>query len=86
MEPVAELRGVRRAYGTTIAVDGLDLSIPRGGVFALLGPNGAGKTTTVGILLGLVRPDAGEVSVLGRRPGALAARRAIGTKIGRAHV
>lgn len=81
MEPVAELRGVRRAYGTTIAVDGLDLSIPRGGVFALLGPNGAGKTTTVGILLGLVRPDAGEVSVLGRRPGALAARRAIGTML-----
>jgi len=50
-----------------VAVDGLDLSIPRGECFGLLGPNGAGKTTTVEILEGLLVPDAGDVQVLGMR-------------------
>lgn len=58
MDTVAELRGVTRRFGKQLAVDGLDLRIPRGGVYALLGPNGAGKTTTINILLGLLRPHA----------------------------
>ncbi|WP_146605012.1 ABC transporter ATP-binding protein [Jiangella anatolica] len=67
------VRGLRRAYAGVPAVDGLDLDVEQGEVFALLGPNGAGKTTTVEILEGFRRRDAGEVSVLGvdpARPGA----------------
>ncbi|MEN3613093.1 ABC transporter ATP-binding protein [Plantactinospora sp. ZYX-F-223] len=62
------VRGLRKAYGGTVAVDGVDLAVSRGEVFALLGPNGAGKTTTVEILEGYRRRDAGEVSVLGVDP------------------
>ena len=65
----SSVRGLRKAYGGRPAVDGLDLDIHRGEVFALLGPNGAGKTTTVEILEGYRRRDAGEVSVLGHDPG-----------------
>jgi ABC-2 type transport system ATP-binding protein len=63
------VRGLRKSYGDTVAVDGLDLDIAAGEVFALLGPNGAGKTTTVEILEGYRRRDAGEVDVLGAGPG-----------------
>ena len=62
------VRGLRRAYGETKAVDGVDLDIVRGEVLALLGPNGAGKTTTTEILEGYRHRDAGEVSVLGVDP------------------
>ena len=51
--------------GATVAVDGLDLSVPAGGVFGFLGPNGSGKTTTIRCLLGLVRPTDGGCRVLG---------------------
>ncbi|MGH8193324.1 MAG: ATP-binding cassette domain-containing protein [Woeseiaceae bacterium] len=78
---VAELDGVTRRFGQQIAVDHLDLTIPRGGVYALLGPNGAGKTTTINLLLGLLRPDAGTAKVFGLRPGEMDARRAIGTML-----
>ncbi|HET8680682.1 MAG TPA: ABC transporter ATP-binding protein [Micromonosporaceae bacterium] len=61
-------RGLRKSYGATVAVAGLDLAVRRGEVFALLGPNGAGKTTTVEILEGYRRRDSGEVSVLGTDP------------------
>ncbi len=61
-------RGLRRSYGTKLAVAGLDLEVRTGEVFALLGPNGAGKTTTVEILEGYRRRDSGEVVVLGRDP------------------
>jgi ABC-2 type transport system ATP-binding protein len=63
-----EVRGLRKAYRDVEAVRGIDLTVPRGQVFALLGPNGAGKTTTVEILEGYRRRDAGEVSVLGFDP------------------
>jgi ABC-2 type transport system ATP-binding protein len=60
--------GLRKSYGDTVAVSGVDLHVPAGEVFALLGPNGAGKTTTVEILEGYRRRDAGEVTVLGTDP------------------
>ena len=67
---VIEITGLRKEYrrlrgGHTMAVNGLDLSVPVGGVFGFLGPNGAGKTTTIRCLLGLVRPSEGRMSVLG---------------------
>jgi ABC-2 type transport system ATP-binding protein len=64
-----KVRGLRKSYRGHTAVDGVDLDIQRGEVFALLGPNGAGKTTTVEILEGHRRRDAGEVEVLGADPG-----------------
>jgi ABC-2 type transport system ATP-binding protein len=66
--PVITVRGLRKSYGSVQAVDGLDLDVYAGQVFALLGPNGAGKTTTIEILEGYRRPDAGEVRVLGENP------------------
>ncbi|HEB58545.1 MAG TPA: ATP-binding cassette domain-containing protein [Gammaproteobacteria bacterium] len=66
-EDVVHARGLRKAYGDTTVVDGLDLHVRRGQCFGLLGPNGAGKTTTLRMLLGLSRPDAGELEVLGYR-------------------
>ena len=57
--------GLRKAYGDLSVLDGIDLEVPRGSVFALLGPNGAGKTTTVRILATLIRPDGGEARVGG---------------------
>ncbi len=60
------LRGLRKAYGNVIAVDGLDLEVRVGECFGFLGPNGAGKTTTIEICEGLNDPDAGEVVVLDR--------------------
>ncbi len=62
------IRGLRKTYGDHVAVDGLDLDVPRGECFALLGPNGAGKTTTVEILEGYRPRSGGEVSVLGLDP------------------
>jgi ABC-2 type transport system ATP-binding protein len=62
------VRGLQKHYGDKRAVDGVDLTVHRGEVFALLGPNGAGKTTTVEILEGYRRRDGGEVSVLGADP------------------
>jgi ABC-2 type transport system ATP-binding protein len=74
------VRGLRKSYGDTVAVDGLDLDIAHGEVRALLGPNGAGKTTTVEILEGHRPRDGGSVSVLGVDPAVagLAWRREIG--------
>jgi ABC-2 type transport system ATP-binding protein len=68
-EVAVRVRGLRKEYAGRAAVDGIDLDIVRGEVFALLGPNGAGKTTTVEILEGYRRRDAGEVDVLGHDPG-----------------
>jgi len=68
-QPALEVRGLRKAYQDVVAVDGLDLEVFRGECFGLLGPNGAGKTTTIEICEGLNTPDAGDVTVLGRRWG-----------------
>jgi ABC-2 type transport system ATP-binding protein len=62
------LRGLTKSYGPVRAVAGIDLDIVAGETVALLGPNGAGKSTTIDMLLGLTRPDAGEVAVFGRTP------------------
>ncbi|MBA3345844.1 MAG: ABC transporter ATP-binding protein [Gemmatimonadales bacterium] len=67
--PPLRVRGLRKAYGDVVAVDGLDLEIRAGECFGLLGPNGAGKTTTIEICEGLNTPDGGEVLVLGRQWG-----------------
>ncbi len=64
MTPALELTALRKAFGTP-AVDGLDLVVRPGEIFALLGPNGAGKTTTLRMVAGLLRPDAGRVCVFG---------------------
>ncbi|KAA6461960.1 ABC transporter ATP-binding protein [Acidobacteria bacterium AB60] len=64
--PALLLRGLRKAFGDVIAVNGLDLEVARGECFGLLGPNGAGKTTTIEICEGLTLPDAGTVQLLGR--------------------
>jgi lipooligosaccharide transport system ATP-binding protein len=63
--PQLGARGLRKFYGDTEVVAGIDLAIEPGECFGLLGPNGAGKTTTLRLLLGLIEPDAGEISMLG---------------------
>ena len=58
-----ELQQVTRRYGSKVAVDGLDLEIPRGELFAFLGPNGAGKTTTIKMMVGLLQPTQGTIHI-----------------------
>jgi ABC-2 type transport system ATP-binding protein len=65
--PAIVVRGLRKAYGDVVAVNGLDLEVRSGECFGLLGPNGAGKTTTIEICEGLLEKDSGEVELLGRR-------------------
>ena len=65
-EAPLRVRGLRKAYADVVAVNGLDLDIAPGECFGLLGPNGAGKTTTIEICEGLLQPDEGEVTVLGK--------------------
>ena len=60
-----ETVGLRRSFGTTTALDSLDLNVPRGGVYGVLGPNGAGKTTAMRVLATLLQPEAGSATVLG---------------------
>ncbi len=66
-ELAIEARDVRKRFGEVQALDGIDLGVPRGMVYGLLGPNGAGKTTLIRALVGLVKPDGGELRVLGQR-------------------
>jgi len=63
------LEGVTKIFNRHRAVDGLYLAVPRGAVYGLLGPNGAGKTTSIRMLMGILQPDEGRVSVLGAQPG-----------------
>jgi len=76
--PAVRCSGLRRTYGRRVAVDDVSLEVGRGQVVGLLGPNGAGKTTLIKMLLGLVRPDAGEVVLLGRPASDPAARARVG--------
>jgi ABC-2 type transport system ATP-binding protein len=64
--PAVWCSGLRKRYGRQMAVDGVSFTVARGEILGLLGPNGAGKTSVIKILLGLVRPDAGDVLLLGR--------------------
>ena len=68
METPVEIRGLVKHFGSTVALDGLDLQVEQGEVHGFLGPNGAGKSTTIRILLGLLRSDAGEARLLGGDP------------------
>jgi ABC-2 type transport system ATP-binding protein len=81
MTAVIETRGLTKTYGTVRALDGLDLSIPQGGVYGVLGPNGAGKSTLFRILLGLIRASDGSATVMGGGVGDLAAMRRMGSMI-----
>jgi ABC-2 type transport system ATP-binding protein len=66
VEPALTVEGLVKRYGEIHAVDGISFSVARGSFTALLGGNGAGKTTTIAILLGLIRPTAGRITILGR--------------------
>jgi ABC-2 type transport system ATP-binding protein len=76
------VRGLRKVYGDRAAVDGIDLEVRRGEVFALLGPNGAGKTTTVEILEGFRKRDGGDVTVLGADPATAGRTEAFRQRVG----
>src|SRR5215212_10233324 len=64
-EPIIEIRGLVKRYGSLTAVDGIDLTVAAGEIFGILGPNGAGKTTTLEMIEGLRPPDAGTIQVAG---------------------
>ena len=65
METAVSLRGLVKAFGQFRAVDGVSLEVPRGEIFGLIGPNGAGKTTTIRMIMDIIRPDEGEIRILG---------------------
>lgn len=76
--PAIEIHELRKRYGSSLALDGVSLTVNEGSVFGFLGPNGAGKTTTLRILTGLARADSGGVRILGEPAGSAAVRRMIG--------
>ena len=84
MDEIISLREVRKTFRdfwlrpTVAAVDGLSLTVRRGEVFGLLGPNGSGKSTTIKMILGLLSPSAGEVTLFGLPPRSVAARQRLG--------
>jgi ABC-2 type transport system ATP-binding protein len=74
----AELSSVKKRFGKTVALDGLDLHVRAGELFSVLGPNGAGKSTAISLLLGLLKPDAGAARLFGMSPFRVEARRRVG--------
>src|ERR1017187_9328540 len=68
MTDAITVSGLRKSYGKTVALDGLDLAVAQGEVHGFLGPNGSGKTTTIRVLLGLLRADGGTARLLGGDP------------------
>jgi ABC-type multidrug transport system ATPase subunit len=80
-EPIVLTTGLTKRYGERLAVDNVSLTVRRGEAYGFLGPNGAGKTTTLRMLLGLVTPTAGTVSVLGHPPGDPRALRKVGALV-----
>ena len=80
MTPVIEAHSLHKSFGAVHAVRGIDLTVERGSIYGLIGPNGAGKSTVLRILVDLIRPDSGEISVLGSAPQSAspALRRRIG--------
>jgi ABC-2 type transport system ATP-binding protein len=83
---LAELVGVSKRYGKTMALDRLDLHVRPGELLAVLGPNGAGKTTAISLLLGLEQPSDGSVRLFGRSPLLLEARRQVGVMMQEVHL
>jgi ABC-type multidrug transport system ATPase subunit len=83
---VLETHNLSKQFGDFVAVDGVDLRVPRGVVFGFLGPNGAGKTTTISMVLGLLHATAGQVEVFGElvNPGRTHALRRVGSLVGAA--
>src|SRR5436305_4452092 len=77
MNDAIRLKTVCKTFGATKAVTDLDLAIPRGALYGFIGPNGAGKTTTIRMIMAILFPDSGELSVLGHR-SALDAKKRIG--------
>lgn len=65
MNPAIQINGIHKSFGSLHALKGIDLTIAQGEFFALLGPNGAGKSTLISILAGLIKPSAGNISVMG---------------------
>lgn len=80
-----ELTGIVKRFGQTLALDGADLSVRRGSVHALLGENGAGKTTLMRIAFGMIRPDAGTITIAGQRRAPASPAAAIAAGIGMVH-
>jgi ABC-2 type transport system ATP-binding protein len=66
MDAAIQLQGVTKTFGAAVAVRDLDLTVPRGGLYGFIGPNGAGKTTTIRMMMAILFPDAGALSILGR--------------------
>lgn len=67
MTYAVSMQGVRKTFGSKIAVEGIDLTIPEGSIYGFIGPNGAGKTTTIRMIMSILFPDQGELSVLGKK-------------------
>src|SRR5271157_5713366 len=65
--PAVEVNRINKTYADKVAVDDLSFSVAQGEIFGLIGPNGAGKTTTIRMMLDIIKPDSGEISILGKK-------------------